>query len=371
MSTSFHLDRILRRLENLSLEDSDRDKGEELKKFEEECVVLLIHAPDCQLSFKKFAKIYATRFKKPLNQEEYNFKSLADLFRAMPDTLEVGHKYIDWDGNSYRGMVQLTESVWKSALADRKKHSLRLGSKADKLEEFSRDCVRVLILAPDYKFPIYKFRQMYEMLFKRPVMASDYGFRRLWDLLRAVPETVEPVGHEIQLTKALRSNGAEERERYRPKLTLFGKELVQLLQAWPGHKIEATQLSHCYWRYFGRQLQAADYGYARVKDMLRLLLYVVEVEGKKPHAAIKLLPQKSAETEEDEEEEELTCIVCMDLQPEVVLVPCAHNNLCRPCAEKINQNDKKCPIDRIPITGIIPLSVEKRDNFKPRFSNNL
>ena len=56
-----------------------------------------------------------------------------------------------------------------------------------------------------------------------------------------------------------------------------------------------------------------------------------------------------------EQVEELTCIVCMDLKREVVLVPCTHNNLCRSCAVKIFQEDGRCPIDRIHITEIVPL----------------
>ena len=67
------------------------------------------------------------------------------------------------------------------------------------------------------------------------------------DLLRAVPETVEVVGLEIQLNENIRSIAPELREKYHPKLALFEKELVRLLKAWPGHQIDATRLNHYYW----------------------------------------------------------------------------------------------------------------------------
>ena len=98
--------------------------------------------------------------------------------------------------------------------------------------------------------------------------------------------------------------------------------------------------------------------------MLQLLSYVIEVEGKKPHTIIKLLPRKTVECTEGEEED-LTCIVCMDRKPEVALVPCSHNNLCRACADEIYKNEKKCPVDRMEIEGIISLSAPNQVNLEP------
>ena len=195
------------------------------------------------------------------------------------------------------------------------------------------------------------------MFFKTPVMASDYGFRRLWDLLKAVPETVDVVreGHWVyfQLMEPIRSNAAKERERHHPKLVQFEKESIKILTSMPGHKIKAIDFRKFFWRHFKRQFEATDYGYPKMKRMLVLLPHIVKIEDTKPQYTITLLPQES--TKEDEEQEHL-CIVCMDLEPEVALVPCSHNDLCRSCAEKIYQKDRRCPIDRTEITGIIPLS---------------
>ena len=57
------------------------------------------------------------------------------------------------------------------------------------------------------------------------------------------------------------------------------------------------------------------------------------------------------------QDENSTCIVCMDKRPEVVLVPCGHQNMCSPCASKWDGEQKGCPMDRIKISGILPLYV--------------
>ena len=54
-----------------------------------------------------------------------------------------------------------------------------------------------------------------------------------------------------------------------------------------------------------------------------------------------------------------TCIICLDNVPEVVLVPCGHQNLCGGCAYQWYEEKKCCPTDRKKITEIIPLEVEE------------
>ena len=55
------------------------------------------------------------------------------------------------------------------------------------------------------------------------------------------------------------------------------------------------------------------------------------------------------------QDENSTCIVCMDRRAEVVLVPCGHQNMCSPCAHQWDGEQKGCPMDRINISGILPL----------------
>ena len=50
-----------------------------------------------------------------------------------------------------------------------------------------------------------------------------------------------------------------------------------------------------------------------------------------------------------------TCLVCMDHTPDVVLIPCGHQNMCGACAHQWGQEKMECPSDRIPISKIIPI----------------
>ena len=48
-----------------------------------------------------------------------------------------------------------------------------------------------------------------------------------------------------------------------------------------------------------------------------------------------------------------TCVICMDRTPEVVLVPCGHQNICAPCAYQWKEENGCCPIDRREIQTIV------------------
>ena len=242
----------------------------------------------------------------------------------------------------------------------------------------------MLLLSPDFQLSFDEFRKVYGKVYGRQVPVYDCGFGgSLKDLFRSMRDTFE-VSHkyidwdgtelvgQVQLTESVRRIAKEDRGKIlqnHQKLLLFEKELIQLRNALQGRRMNMTELCRYYNRFYQKQFKAEDYGFARMKHMLKFLPHIVKIEDTKPHATITLLPQKS--TPQEDEQEELTCIVCMDLKPDTILVPCSHNNLCRPCAEKIVQRDKRCPIDRIHITGIIPLSSgneEDKCEFKPRFS---
>ena len=47
------------------------------------------------------------------------------------------------------------------------------------------------------------------------------------------------------------------------------------------------------------------------------------------------------------------CVICMDREPEVVLVPCGHQNICAPCAYQWKEENGCCPTDRREIQMIV------------------
>ena len=57
--------------------------------------------------------------------------------------------------------------------------------------------------------------------------------------------------------------------------------------------------------------------------------------------------------------ENTACIICIDQMPDVVLVPCGHQNMCGPCAHKSYERRKFCPLDRIEISEILPLKNDE------------
>ena len=49
-----------------------------------------------------------------------------------------------------------------------------------------------------------------------------------------------------------------------------------------------------------------------------------------------------------------TCIICMEREPDVFLVPCGHQNVCGPCAYEWKEHSGRCPTDRKEIQMIVP-----------------
>lgn len=49
------------------------------------------------------------------------------------------------------------------------------------------------------------------------------------------------------------------------------------------------------------------------------------------------------------------CVVCMDAEKSIVLLPCRHAQLCNSCAESCKQRDGLCPTCRVEIKEILPI----------------
>ena len=73
--------------------------------------------------------------------------------------------------------------------------------KAELKAEFARDCTELLLTVTNCSIPLQNFDERYVEHFARQCRPSDYGFARLEDLFRAVPETVRVAGDQIQLTE--------------------------------------------------------------------------------------------------------------------------------------------------------------------------
>ena len=63
------------------------------------------------------------------------------------------------------------------------------------------------------------------------------------------------------------------------QLSLFTRELVDLMKATPGCKMPFHKFIPSYHHHFGRQCRVADYGYTKLKDLFEALPHVVQIMG--------------------------------------------------------------------------------------------
>ena len=111
-------------------------------------------------------------------------------------------------------------------------------------------------------------------------------------------------------------------------------------------------------------LAAADKGHHKIVElMLRrqdILVNKAHRNGKTPlgaahdkyHTKVEMLLMDKITTPNHENQ---TCLICLDRKPEVVLIPCGHQNLCGACAHQWIEEKKECPTERMPISRIVPL----------------
>ena len=72
------------------------------------------------------------------------------------------------------------------------------------------------------------------------------------------------------------------------QLSLFSRELVDLLKAQPGCRMLFNKFIPTYHHHFGRQCRVADYGYTKLKDLFDALGNVIQVMGEGSRAIITL-----------------------------------------------------------------------------------
>lgn len=61
------------------------------------------------------------------------------------------------------------------------------------------------------------------------------------------------------------------------QLTLFGREIVDLLKTQPHCQLMFNRFIPAYHHHFGRQCRVADYGFIKLIDLLEALPHIVQV----------------------------------------------------------------------------------------------
>ncbi|CAH0384516.1 unnamed protein product [Bemisia tabaci] len=73
-----------------------------------------------------------------------------------------------------------------------------------------------------------------------------------------------------------------------PQLSLFSRELADLLKTFPHCRMPFSQFIPAYHHHFGRQCRVADYGYTKLIDLLEILPHVIQVLGGGSHRTLTL-----------------------------------------------------------------------------------
>lgn len=56
-------------------------------------------------------------------------------------------------------------------------------------------------------------------------------------------------------------------------------------------------------------------------------------------------------------EEDHLCFICYEKEADVALVPCGHGGQCYLCARKVLSMDRRCPVCRQSVVGVVFLRV--------------
>ena len=127
----------------MSIESTVPNKFADVKpthQFAQECIKVLLLAPDCRLPFNKFTQMYARHFRRQCRLSDYDFARLIDLFRAVPETVVL-----------VEDQIQLAESAARDADAGRERYHPGLGL-------FGRELVALLKAQPGREIAMGEFR---------------------------------------------------------------------------------------------------------------------------------------------------------------------------------------------------------------------
>ena len=254
------------------------------RRFAQECVDLVMSTPEHKISFGDFAASYHRYFGKQIKVYEYGYEKLLHLLEAVNHTIKVS-----WEGeNQYVGLTRTALHRYLNPIKEldgasgRESPAPESDDNAKKI--FGRECAELIMSMPGNKIALTVFSSSYNRHFGRQIKVSDYGHEKLINLLEAVGETAKLFwqGKErfVGLTYSAR------------QLHLFGQELVELLEAQPKRSIRLENFGTTHTRYFTRQFKPANYGYAKLRDMLEDLPDLVQVKGKNPNAFVTLQVKK-------------------------------------------------------------------------------
>nr|VZI25919.1 unnamed protein product [Spirometra erinaceieuropaei] len=206
--------------------------------------------PNCELLLSNFISTYHSQFGKQCRVADYGFSRLLDVIDSLNNVVHVV-------GRGPLRTLMLTHSI--------------------QLRRFTHDVLRVLKSEPKKSCPVAQFATLYEQVFRKEFIASNYGVCDLNDLLNDMPENVITVdrtnSQEPTIVIPRRIQTAEQRFR----TILFGIEVVEMLRRLQRFQIQFNKFIPAYHHAFYRQCRVSEYGFVKLIELLEALPHVVQV----------------------------------------------------------------------------------------------
>ncbi|VDN13477.1 unnamed protein product [Dibothriocephalus latus] len=119
--------------------------------------------PNCELLLSNFISTYHSQFSRQCRVADYGFSRLLDVIDSLNSVVHIV-------GSGPLRTLMLTHGI--------------------QLRRFTHDVLRVLKSEPKKSCPVSHFATLYEQVFRKEFIASNYGVCDLNDLLNDMPENV-------------------------------------------------------------------------------------------------------------------------------------------------------------------------------------
>ena len=286
----------------------------QVKRFTVNLLRALRSQPTKQALVSVVPTLIARVLEKPFNICEYGVCDLMDILMEIPamsvemTTVEdnlvvlIPKKEQSPASNADETVTEQT----KPDIEPKKSKQDQAQDKVERIHQFAQDCVLLLKHKPEYRIPLQSFVSSFGEYFGRMLKLPDFGFKKVSQLIQAVPGVVEittdssgqwfiqlidsarlsdkiRVRPKIQMESTGEDYGNGEQEKGLSQMDLahlreqFAQECDELLKGEPDLKLPLNRFAVKYNQRFKKQVKVADYGVTKMIDLFMLLPNTVRV----------------------------------------------------------------------------------------------
>ena len=261
--------------------------------------------------------LIAGKLGSPFNVYEYGVCDIEDMLLEIPATT-VGITSVEGvrvasipkkeESSAAKADETIATEEMKSDTEPKTSKQDQAQDKVERIHQFAKDCVLLLKHKTDCRIPLNLFIHSFQEYFGRVPKLSDFGSKKVSQLIQAVPGVLEitgdPYGQSfVQLTDSARLSDFKEirvspqvqvkeecdneqkTDPNQEELTLaqrcgrrqFQLECVELLRATPEMKMPLTSFAVKYHHHFKRQCKLADYGASKLINLFMSMPDILRV----------------------------------------------------------------------------------------------